>query len=204
MEDNIIDVSMFNNANNANFDGINQTTGLFLRLDTDEWTATLQQELTDPREKLYAQSQGNLQVLDDGHVIMGYGSTPRIKEYAVNGSVAMSVKFGPADGTVFTYRAYRLPWVGRPTTLPKAVACNDQATNQTTVYMSWNGATEYTSWKVYSGSSESDLKLATEVTRTGFETSAVVGAGVSYVRADAYGLNSTLGSSTVIAVQSEC
>ncbi|KAK6067198.1 X-Pro dipeptidyl-peptidase [Seiridium cupressi] len=201
IRDNIMDVSLFNNANNANFNGINQTTGLYLRLDTEARTATLQMELVDPLDAIYSHSQGNVQLLDNGHTIMGYGSTPRIKEYTSNGSVAMSVKFGPSEGTVFSYRAYRLPWVGIPDTLPKAVACKDQTSNQTLVYMSWNGATEYTSWNVYAGISQSDLSFATAAVRTGFETSAVVGSGATYVRAEAYGLNTTLGSSVVVAVE---
>lgn len=195
-------MSLFNNDNNADFYGVNQTTGIFMQVDTEAWTATLLQQLVDPEDAIYSHSQGNVQLLDDGHVIMGYGSTPRIKEYNPDGSVAMSIKFGPAEGTVFSYRAYRLPWVGRPTTPPKAVACAEG--NQTSVYMSWNGATEYTSWKVYAGASKLNLTLAAEPARTGFETSAVVGAGVQYVRADAYGLNGTLGSSELISVGSQC
>jgi hypothetical protein len=204
LQDNIMVVSLFNNANNANFHGINQTTGLFLRLDTEAWTATLLQELVDPRDAIYSKSQGNVQTLDDGHVLMGYGSTPRIKEYTSNGSVAMSIKFGPSEGTVFSYRAYRLPWVAKPNTSPKAVACRDQTTNQALVYMSWNGATEYTSWTVYAGTSKAELSFATAAIRTGFETSATISLGVSYVRAEAYGLNTTLGSSEVITVQEQC
>lgn len=173
-------------------------------MDTDAWTATLLQELIDPNDTIYSRSQGNLQLLDNGNSIMGYGSTPRIKEYASNGSVAMSVKFGPGNGNVFSYRAYRLPWVGRPQTLPKTVACKDQTSNQTLVYMSWNGATEYTSWNVYSGVSEAELNFATSAIRTGFETSAVLESDASYVRADAYGLNTTLGSSEIMRVQEQC
>ncbi|KAF3012795.1 hypothetical protein E8E14_006558 [Neopestalotiopsis sp. 37M] len=196
-------MSLFNNDNNADFYGVNQTTGIFMQVDVENWTATLLQELIDPEDPIYSHSQGNVQVLDDGHVIVGYGSTPRIKEYNPDGSVAMSVKFGPSEGTVFSYRAYRLPWVGKPNTSPKAVACSDE-NNQTSVYMSWNGATEYTSWKVYAGASQFNLTLATEAARTGFETSAVLPAGVSYVRADAYGLNGTLGASEVITVGGQC
>jgi hypothetical protein len=196
-------MSLFNNDNNADFYGVNQTTGVFMQVDVENWTATLLQELIDPEDPIYSHSQGNVQVLDDGHVIVGYGSTPRIKEYNPDGSVAMSVKFGPSEGTVFSYRAYRLPWVGKPNTSPKAVACSDE-NNQTSVYMSWNGATEYTSWKVYAGASQFNLTLATEAARTGFETSAVLPAGVLYVRADAYGLNGTLGASEVITVGGQC
>ncbi|GAW17298.1 hypothetical protein ANO14919_067540 [Xylariales sp. No.14919] len=204
IDGNTIDISMFNNDNNSEDYGVNQTTGLFLRLDTKEWTATLIRELTDPNDAVYAASQGNLQVLSNGHSIMGYGSTPRIKEYYPNGTVAMSVKFGPGNNNIFSYRAYRLPWVGRPNTLPKAVACKSQTSNQTEVYMSWNGATEYTSWRVYSGTSEYALSFATEVARTGFETSARLASAASYVRVDAFGSGITLGSSEVIMVQDQC
>lgn len=70
-------------------------------------TATLSQELIDPHDAIYAASQGNTQLLDDGHAIMGCGSTPKIKEYDADGSCVMTAQFGKEDGDVFSYRAYR-------------------------------------------------------------------------------------------------
>ncbi|KAI1846629.1 hypothetical protein JX265_009068 [Neoarthrinium moseri] len=200
----VLDISLFNNANAAVINATNQTTGLYIRLDTQNRTATIQQEFIDPLDAIYAKSQGNLQTLPNGNVIMGYGSTPRIKEYYPNGTVAMSVEFGPGNGRVYSYRAYRLPWVGRPSAPPKAFACRDSSTNETIIYMSWNGATEHSSWDFYAGYSETDLQLAGRVGKSGFETSATINAEVSYVRVEAQGLNAALGTSEVVAVQNQC
>jgi hypothetical protein len=65
-----------------------------------------------------------------------------------------------------TYRSYRYPWTGNPSTKPDVAACFSSETNKTTVYVSWNGATDVKSWKIYSGSQVKQIGL-----RNGFETS---------------------------------
>ena len=66
------------------------------------------------------------------------------------------------------------PWVGRPTTTPSLVL--DQKT-WTTAFVSWNGATEHASWRLFSGANPEDLKALLDLDgahisydRTGFET----------------------------------
>ncbi len=161
-------LSLFNNDNSAVKSGVNETTGIFVTLDTKTWTATLDRELVDPTDRVYAKSQGNTQFLDNGNVILGYGSTAKIKEFTPDGSVAMSAVFGHKDGTVFSYRSYRFPWIGRPKTSPSVYACIKS--NETQVYMSWNGATEHKTWQVFAGSTEGDLSSQVSVARQGFET----------------------------------
>lgn len=84
----------------------------------------------------------------------------------------MTVQFGPPVG-VISYRAFRQTWIGCPSTPPVVVAKIEGG--ETAVYMSWNGATEYDSWKVYGGDSAGNLTLLATVPKNGFETRAAIG-----------------------------
>ncbi|KAI0827241.1 ASST-domain-containing protein [Hypoxylon sp. FL0890] len=202
---NIVQISIFDNDNSEVVSGINQTKGIFITLNTETMKATLDQEYIDPQDPIFALSQGNVQLLDNGNVIMGYGSTPKIREYGPDGSVRMTAQFGPGDGLIFSYRAYRQPWVGRPNAPPSVFACNDKANNNTRVYMSWLGATEHNSWKIFAGSSNSSLILAAEVERTGFETMASIPGQLPLIQVEAQGPSvTTTGVSSVVISQNVC
>jgi hypothetical protein len=176
-----------------------------MSVNTETMTATLKKQFADPNDPLYSASQGGLQhIPGDDHVVMGYGSAPSIKEYSPDGECIMTAEFGHSQGYVMSYRAYRLPWVGRPKTPPDVFACRD-AHNRTAVYMSWLGATEHRSWKVFSGLGSSNLTWVDRVPRDGFETEAHVSGRPSYVQVEAYGSNCTvLGTSSVVEVASSC
>ncbi|KAI1471130.1 ASST-domain-containing protein [Daldinia caldariorum] len=199
-----VKISLFNNANSEIMSGVNQTKGVFLTLDTETMKATLDHAYTDPQDAVYAFSQGNTQLLDDGHVIMGYGSTPKIREFSADGTTLMTAQFGPGDGLIFSYRAYRQPWVGRPKEPPSVVACRDEASNSTRVYMSWLGATEHKYWDIFAGDSDNSFTLASQVGRTGFETVATIQGQVPMIRVEARGIGITGGVSNVISSQSHC
>ena len=122
----------------------------------------------DAAEPVYAESQGSYQVLGNGHVLQDHGAVPKIEEYDENGTIIMRARFG-YDNTMQTYRAYRYHWVGRPSTNPDVVACPSNESGKATVYVSWNGATDVESWKVYSGS-----QIKQTAVRNGFETTILV------------------------------
>ena len=196
-----VQISLFNNDNSDVSYGIKQTTGIFMTLNTETMTASLDKELIDPSDTIYSASQGNTQLLEDGHIIMSYGSTPKIREYSSDGSPVMTAQFGSGDGEVFSYRAYRLPWVGRPKTPPSVFACKDKASDETLVYMSWNGATEHQCWDVFAGNSSSRLSLATQKEKTGFETMTKITGQFSFIRAEARGDGIATGISAITAVE---
>jgi hypothetical protein len=142
---------------------------LALRLDQRRKTATVAGALVHPR-KLLTATQGNQQSLPGGDTLVGWGSQRFVSE------------FGPAGNVVFnaslslgfeSYRAYRLPWVGRPLTRPK-VAAADEPGAGTDVYASWNGATEVASWEILAGSSGGSLRSVASGPRRGFETKLTV------------------------------
>lgn len=53
------------------------------------------------------------------------------------------------------------------------------------VYMSWNGATEYDGWRIYSGSGAAELSYVEAVKKGGFGTVATVEKEAEYLQAEA-------------------
>jgi hypothetical protein len=145
-----------------------RSRGLVLRLDEATGTATLVREFTHPAG-LLAGSQGNLQNLAAG-VLVGWGSQPHLSEYDAEGRMVFDLRF---HATNQSYRAFRSPWVGRPSDRPAIVARNEG--DGTTVYVSWNGSTEVASWRVLGASAEGDRPAeVARVPRAGFETAVAI------------------------------
>lgn len=118
------------------------TTGLLLDVELQgAKQVTLKRRTWDADEPVYAQSQGSYQSLANGHILQDHGATPKIEEYDENGTIVMRARFG-YDNTMQTYRAYRYPWTGNPSTKPDVAACVSRETSKTIVYVSWNGATD--------------------------------------------------------------
>ena len=142
-----------------------QSRGLVLRLDDAAMTAHLvRQYLHHP--SLLAGSQGSVDVLPNGHVFVGWGAEPYFSEFAANGKLLYDARF---SGKAQSYRAYRIPWVGKPTDKP-ALALARASNSVLTAYASWNGATEVSTWRLLSGQSAHALKSHSLTPRAGFET----------------------------------
>lgn len=141
---------------------------VFLRPDLAAHRAVLVREYPEPAE-LPTPAQGSVQPFPDGSLLVGWGSVPELTEFAADGSVRMHARF---DGGKASYRVRRSPWKAVPHERPVAVARAD-ATG-TTVYASWNGATEVASWQVLAGETPGRLDVAGTSPRTGFETAVTV------------------------------
>ena len=164
-------LSLFDNASN----GYNQTeafsTSMIVQIDHNKRTARLLQDYTAPHNKggLLSKSQGNTQVLPDGHVITGWGSHAYLTEHLANGTC---VFFGwtAITGTM-VYRVYKANWTADPLTAPNIWSFS-KSRKSTVFYASWNGATKVTHWKFYTSNTRSGpWQLASTVKKTGFETS---------------------------------
>lgn len=118
-------VSMHNNANTPFTGHTSQTTGMLLDVELQgSKRVTLKKRVWDAAEPVYSISQGSYQVLGNGHVLVDQGATPKIEEYDESGSIVMRAWFGHDNNkNIMTYRAYRYPWMGRPTTKPDVAAC---------------------------------------------------------------------------------
>jgi Arylsulfotransferase (ASST) len=132
---------------------------------------------------LLADSQGNFQLLADGDSLVGWGQEPFITEYAGNGEVLFQVQL-PGRGN--SYRAYRLPWSGTPKALP-SIAVRSAGTGMLDVYVSWNGATEVSSWRVLGWQDIHHVARLATVAKTGFETAIPVSSGQTWYSVQALG-----------------
>jgi Arylsulfotransferase (ASST) len=152
-------ITLFDNAAQAEQKGV-ESQALVLRLDAAARRVTLVRAYTH-KPALLSTSQGDNQPLPNGNVFVGWGGLPYFTEYSADGKVLLDGTFGGDDDS---YRAFRFPWVGRPTTKP-AVAVDGK-----TVYVSWNGATQVASWQVVGGADAKHLQPVGSAARNGFET----------------------------------
>ncbi len=160
-----------------------ESRGLRIRLNLRRKTATFVQEDVTP-DRVLAESQGNMQQLGNGDVLVGWGAVPRITEFDRSGKVVFDASFAPADDS---YRAYRFEWTGTPTTRP-AIAVDLGSGDARDVYASWNGATEVRAWRVVAGlTAEHLLPVGSAVTRQGFETHLSVSTDAPFLAVQALG-----------------
>ena len=171
-----------------------QSRGIVVEIDEEAMKATLVREFTHP-EKVLSTSQGNAQVLPNGNVFVGWGSEPFVSEYAGDGTLLLDLE---VLGETQSYRAFRLPWAGRPDE-PPAVAAERGAEDRVKIYASWNGATEVAAWRVLAGSGSEKLEPVGSVPWEGFETAIAIRTDQPYVAVRAEdGSGRVLGTSEAI------
>jgi hypothetical protein len=157
-----------------------ESKGLVIRLDEQDHTAHLVHAAYPPSQ-LWAQTQGDIQLLPNGNYWLGWGDTGEITEVSPSGHT-LYVAHSPDDTQI--YRAQRFHWWGQPVAAPAiAVTPGPKAL---TVYASWNGATDVAKWQVLDGASATTLAPAGRpVASTGFETR-LTAPSAAYVAVAAY------------------
>ncbi|KAJ5697787.1 hypothetical protein N7488_011471 [Penicillium malachiteum] len=194
-------LSLHNNDNTESTKGVAFTTGMVLEVELEgSKNVTLKRRMWDHVDLVFSTAQGGFQSLSNGHVLLGHGAVPRFEEFDENDSLVMRGSFG-YDGNMESYRTYRCPWVGRPSAEPDVIACPaGEGINSTAVFMSWNGATDVESWKVYSGT-----QVIGTAIRNGFETASVIRglANGDSIFVEAVGPHGSVHSRT-IAVGQDC
>jgi hypothetical protein len=172
-------MTIFDNAASLPGPGV-ASRGIRLALDEKARHASLLQEFRSPDARA-GWAMGNLQVLNGGAVFIGWGTDGSFSEFGPDGALRFDARF--ADGSV-GYRAFSLPWTGRPTGTP-AIAATANGDGTTTVHASWNGATQVAQWQVLGGPSPDRLRVVARAPRSGFETAIVAPIGSGYVAAAA-------------------
>ncbi len=197
-------ISIFDNGDTV-FDNrdvptvVEESRGVVLELDEEKMTATLVHEYAHP-DKYFAHAGGNMQVLPNGNVFIGWGRAMAFSEFSKDGELLFSASFPRSfrrpDGS---YRAFRYPWSGHPSDDP-AVVAELGPEDEVTVYASWNGATEVATWQVLAGPSPARLTpVGAAAPRKGFETTITVNTTKPYIRVQAKdGSGRVLGTSKVI------
>jgi Arylsulfotransferase (ASST) len=158
-----------------------QSYGIVLEVDEDEMVTTLVLRYPHPDGRVAA-TQGNVQVLPNDNVFIGWGSDPLFSEFSRDGELLLHARFPPKDES---YRAFRFPWSGHPGDDP-ALAVEAGSGDEITLYASWNGATEVDSWEVVAGPSPEKLApIGSSAPREGFETAMRVSTREGYVGVEA-------------------
>jgi hypothetical protein len=145
--------------------------GLVLELDQSTYTATLVAQYTGGG-KFESEYMGDTQPLSNGNAFVGWGSEAYFSEYSPSGKLLLEANFPGSD---LSYRSLVEQWVGLPLTAPAGAA--RQADGKTTVYASWNGATQVVSWRVLAGASANRLAVVGTAAKSGFETAIPVPQG---------------------------
>ena len=186
-------ITVFDNRDEARAE---PSRGIVLELDEAAMTANLAREYVHP-DGVFGIFQGNMQVLNNGNVFIGWGSAPYISEFSPDGRLLFDARF-PLE--VESYRAYHSPWTGRPDDSP-AIAVETGDTGEVTVYASWNGATEVDNWQVLAGPGADRLKPAGSVSWEDFETAILVSTAEPYVAIQGRSSsNKVLGASEAIGL----
>ncbi|KAI9734931.1 MAG: hypothetical protein M1834_002011 [Cirrosporium novae-zelandiae] len=156
---------------NGPTDEVDYSRGLLMAVDQDNMTVTTITEFTNG-DKTFAEYEGNLIPINASDIentnwFLGFGNQPYFTELDKDGNIVMDVEWGVTNA-VNSYRAFKQKWVGKPTTNPSIY----YSAKNTTVYVSWNGATEHEKWVIYTAdkANSSDWTKLNTTARTGFET----------------------------------
>jgi hypothetical protein len=138
--------------------------GLVIKLNQQTHTAALVAQYGQGRNQ-NADYMGDVEPLQNGNVFVGWGSRPFLSEYSKAGKLLLDGYFPGSD---LSYRASVEPWVGLPLTSPSGAV--RRTGGRTTVYVSWNGATQVAAWRVMAGNGSGRLTFAASARKSGFET----------------------------------
>ncbi|HXN39779.1 MAG TPA: arylsulfotransferase family protein [Solirubrobacteraceae bacterium] len=145
-----------------------QSRALVVAVNTQAGTDSVVAEYDHPGA-LSAASQGNVELLENGDLFVGWGAEPYFSEFSAQGKLLFDAHM---RGAYQSYRAYRFQWTGAPSEPPAIAAAPSGAggSGPLTVYASWNGDTRTASWQVLGGPSPAQLAPIASAARSGFET----------------------------------
>lgn len=95
---------MFDNGSDGTVVATSESRVLWLQLDQDAMTVRLTRALTHP-DKLSAATMGNAEMVPNGNLVVGWGTTKRISEFAPDGTLLFD-----AELPNMTDRCFRSVW----------------------------------------------------------------------------------------------
>lgn len=173
-------ISLFNNGGNGYTQTHPHSDGKIIRIDHASKQARVVQKINPPfidGHAHYAKSQGNMQTLPSGGLVMGWGNDAFLTEYSAGETEAEReiVFYGYlALRNMMNYRAHKFDgWVGLPLTKPALWTYSKTGAGSMMLYASWNGATEVREWRFFGAAGDGRdgpyAPIAT-VRKDGFET----------------------------------
>ncbi|KAK5110414.1 hypothetical protein LTR85_001024 [Meristemomyces frigidus] len=162
-------ISLFDNDGDGYTATGTESKGLIVAIDHKNKSARVAKQFNFPTPGGHVSpSMGNVEQLQEGNVLVNWGAQSRMAEYSQDGNPIWSADLGLLSRN---YRAFKSDWIGQPLQLPALFAAYDATNLSTHVYMSWNGATEVSSWRVYTSNTEiGPFSLIRETPKNGFET----------------------------------
>ena len=155
---------------------------------SDPMTARILQQWDRPDGE-FTEMRGNVQILPNGGVFMGWSEQGYVSEFASDGRLVLEAKF--VSERYNSYRSYKFNFTGFPTEPPslKTFAYGNGmsvADMVSVCYVSWNGATEVAKWNFYGSHDKSaEFSMVGSTAKTGFETSYMSAGYIKYTYAEA-------------------
>jgi hypothetical protein len=182
-------ITVFNNARGTekHADPLGEvSTGLLLSLDEKKMTVETVGRYERPGGR-YTAARGSMQIMENGNAFVGWSKHSLQSEHTPDGKMIMSAQFRVQGAN--TYRAYKYPWVGRPSHPPDVHSAAVEGKHggiSTVVHASWNGATEVKSWNLYKTNPHGESReLVASTLRQGFETAISYDGFATYVIVEA-------------------
>ena len=197
------EISILDNAIRPGIPGPanDQSRGMVIGLHTDTMVARVIRSYNHPHGG-FAVGRGNFQALENGNAFLTWWMRCLISENEVNGRLLMEAKWKPE---LKSYRTYKFHWVGYPMSPPdiSATATWIEERIRTTVYVSWNGATEVSHWVIHKTSKDGRLKTSLRTfRREGFETQMVYHGFERFIIVEGLDLSgNSLGKSSVLEIE---
>jgi hypothetical protein len=170
-------ITIFDNGTTVFENGLPKTVeesrAIVLKLDERKMKASLVREYSNGQ---HADAAGNMQVLPNGDVFVGWGRAVSFSEFSHDGKLLFDARLIGDP----SYKTFRFPWSARPADRP-AAAAERTSEGEVRLYASWNGATNVASWEVLTGEHPSRLGPLGQVFRNGFETAMDVRTSKPYV-----------------------
>ena len=165
-------ITLFDNGSDGPINTETRSRAVVLAPDLGKRTVKLAQDYHHPTP-LLAVAMGSVQTLPSGNIFVGWGTEPYASEFTPRGAVVNDARMLSGYKS---YRAFRVPWHGVPHIGPDVSTSQDSSTGKTTVYASWNGATDQAAyWQVHAGPRASDMRPVGIALRRGFETAIGLG-----------------------------
>jgi len=183
-EDDYHSITVFDNGEEGPRDTW-RSRGLKIAVDIESMQASVVADAYHPHNYTTV-SQGSVQQLDDGNLLVGWGNTAAFSEFSSDGTEVLcdwqfSALFAApggkwSAGSAEAYRVFQKSWKGEPLQPPDV----SFRTKDSTLYVSWNGATEVRQWRLEGSndvSGDSDAwKRVSQIERQGFESNITVDA----------------------------
>lgn len=122
--------------------------GIIVKLDKTRWIATIEAEYFTEDRTQNSTLAGSMRSLSNGNTLIGWGKSGCLTEYDENTRPVFEACLLD-EGRPALYRVHKSEtWVGQPSGKPSIVSYS-KSREKTAVYVSWNGATEVRSWRVF-------------------------------------------------------